>query len=118
MKKVLALLAVGLESSSVATSEWKSFFSTFKSEFTKELKSIGATNIVFHRGHFDITGFFTAESGQIYYFSFGDVRGMEFMSPDRIQLMYRTAQHYKDWTGGSNQWVQVQSGMAQRMSIR
>jgi len=118
MKKVLELLLGGFESSSVKTPEFKSFFRTFKSEFSKELKSIGATNIVFSIGHFDLTGFFTSETGQIYYFSLSDVRGMEFMSADRIQLMYRTAQHYKDWTGGGNQWVRIETGMADRMSIR
>jgi len=35
------------------------FYRTFKSEFRKELKSIGATNIVFSRGHFYVSGFFT-----------------------------------------------------------
>lgn len=118
MKQILRLLAIGLISSSTATEQWKSFFKLFKKEFTKELKTINATNIVFSRGHFDISGFFTAESGQIYYFSFGDVRGMEYMHKSNIRLMYRTAEHYKDWTGGGNQWVQLETGIAQNMSLR
>ncbi len=118
MKQILVLLALGLESSSQATEQWKSFFRLFKKEFTKELKTLSATNIVFSRGHFDISGFFTAESGQIYYFSFGDVRGMEFMDKSRIQLMYRTAEHYKDYSGGGNQWVTLEEGVAQNMSLR
>ena len=118
MREVLSILAKGLESSSSATQEWKAFFRLFKSKFTKELKKINATNIVFRRGHFDLSGFFTAESGQIYYFSFGDVRGMEFMDKSRIRLMYRTADHYKDYSGGGNQWVQLEDGIAENMSIK
>ncbi len=116
MNKILALLKKGFQSSSRKTPEFIAFCRVFKSELTKELKSIGATNIVFSNGHFDISGFFTAESGQIYYFSLSDVRGMEFQN--EVQLMYRTAEHYKDWTGGGNQWVTIEQGIVDRMNIK
>ena len=118
MKKTLSLLSQGFESSSYKTEEFKAFYRTFKSELTKELKSIGATDIRFSIGHFDVNGFFTSPNGQIYYFSLSDVRGMEFMNSDRIRLMYRTAKHHTDWTGGGNQWVKIESGMANKMSIQ
>jgi len=106
------LLSQGFESSSRKTEELKAFYRTFKSELSKELKSIGATDLKFSLGHFYVSGFFTAQSGQIYYFSLSDVRSSEF------NMLYRTAQHHKDWTGGGNQWVTIKSGMAERMSIR
>lgn len=115
MKKSINLLKGGFESSSVTTPEFASIFRTFKSEFTKELKSIGATDIQFSRGHFYLSGFFTASSGQIYYFSISDVRGSEYRLP---QLMYRTAQHYKDYTGGCNQWIDLATGMGENLSLK
>jgi len=121
MKKSLALLLAGFESSSSLTPEFAQFFRTFKSEFTKELKSIGAENIVFSRMHFCLSGFFTY-AGQAYYFSLSDVRGMDYglrQYPDSCmnQLLYRTAQHYKDYSGGMNQYVRIETGMAENMRI-
>jgi len=116
MKKTLLKLSQGFQSSSYKTDEFKTFCRTFKSELSKELKSIGVTDLKFSNGHFSISGFFTAESGQIYYFSLSDVRGAEFQN--EIQLMYRTAEHYKDYSGGGNQWVTIESGMTDRMNIR
>jgi hypothetical protein len=122
MKKSRAMLLEGFESSTGLTPEFAQFYRTFKSEFTKELKSIGATNIVFSRGHFYVSGFFTV-NGQAYYFSLSDVRGMDYSlrnNPDSCmsQLLYRTAQHYKDYTGGMNQYVRIGQGMAQEMRLR
>jgi hypothetical protein len=111
MNRTKLLLSQGFESSSVKTPEFKSFASAFKRELTKELKSIGATNIKFSVGHFYVSGFFTSETGQVYYFSLSDVRGC----PN--QLMYRTAKDYKDYTGGINQWVNIENGMSNRMRI-
>lgn len=119
MKKTLKLLTIGFESSTRNTPEFNSFFRTFKSEFSKELKSIGATNIKIEAGHFYISGFFTSPSGQIYYFSLPDVRGMEYILQRgcSVELMYRTAKDYKDFTGGPNQWVKIETGMGQKMNI-
>jgi hypothetical protein len=111
MKKSISMLKQGFESSSTTTPEFAQFYRTFKSEFTKELQTIGATDIVFSRGHFYISGFFTVDS-QAYYFNLGDVRGSEYRMP---QLYYRTAKHYKDFTGGQNRYVDVAPLMADKM---
>lgn len=108
MKKTLKLLSMGFESSSTKTKEFTDFVRVFKSDFKKELKLIDATDIKFNKGHFYISGFFTVGK-QIYYFSLSDVRGMEYVN--NPTLMYRTAEHHKDWTGGSNRWVNIESGM-------
>jgi len=111
MKQTVKLLEQGFESSSGKTPEFKHFARVFKKEFTTELKSIAATDIVFSVGHFYISGFFTI-NGQPYYFSIPDVRGSEYRLP---QLMYRTAEHYKDYTGGQNRYAKIRFDMAQDM---
>ena len=52
-------------------------------------------------GFYYFSGFLTAPSGQIYYFSCSDTRG------GYNRLLIRTAKHYEDWTGGSNQYCGV-----------
>ena len=121
MKKSLALLSKGFESSSGLTPEFAQFFRTFKSEFTKELKFLGATEIIFSRGHFYLSGFFTIDK-QAFYFSLSDVRQMDNcfkINPNSslCQLLYRTAQHYKDYSGGMNQYVIIETGMAANMKV-
>jgi len=122
MKKTNQLLAMGFESSSGVTDEFKAFYSTFRSEFKKELKTIGATDAQFSRGHFYVSGFFTVD-GQAYYFSISDVRDFIYSKVNNPmscmhKMLYRTAQNYKDYTGGHNQWVSIESGMCKRMELR
>ena len=116
MKKSIKLLQEGFESSSSPTPEFGQFARTFKSEFTKELKSQGATHIVFSRGHFYLTGFCTINN-QIWYFSLPDVRGMEHCLNQSCmgKLMYRTAKDYKDYTGGQNRYATIREGMGEDM---
>jgi hypothetical protein len=97
---------------------FKSFCIKFRNALTKELSKIGATDFKWNVGHYYISGFFTTTSGQIYYFSLSDVRGTMRMGGMSHPLMYRTAQHHKDWTGGSNQWVNLEDGMSSNMSLR
>ena len=81
----------------------------FKSFARKEIKRItnvltekGCTNVQLSYGFYYFSGFFTATSGQIYYISCYDVRHFGYE-----KLMYRTAKSYTDYTGGSNNFVQV-----------
>ena len=105
MKKSLALLKGGFESSSGKTPEFMAFVKVFKKEFRSELKSIGATDIKFSVGHFYISGFFTTLEGQVIYFSLSDVRGMV------SELMYRKAKNYTDYTGEANRYVKIRFDM-------
>ena len=82
------------------------------------MEKVGATNFKWNIGHYDITGFFTTTSGQIYYFSLSDVRWTYPVAGYPHPMMYRTAQHHKDWTGGGNQWVNIEDGMSANMSLR
>jgi hypothetical protein len=90
-----------------------SFSRKFRNGLIAELSPLGATNFDFNYGHYYISGFFTMPSGQIYYFSISDVRHFR-----ESRLLYRTAKHYKDWTGGQNQYVEVENGMAKNMRIK
>ena len=112
MKKSIELLEVGFESSSEKTQEFTNFLKTFKKEFTAELKAVGAESIKIEKGHFCISGFFTV-NGKAFYFSISDVRWIG----KEPNMLYRTARDYKDFTGGSNQYVTIKSGMAKEMNL-
>ncbi len=105
MDKFIQQLNQEFESSSGPTPQWKSFYRLACSTFRKGLKSF-ATDIKMTRGHFDFHGFFTAKTGQMFYFSLGDVR----WNRDN-KLLIRTATNYFDFTGGGNQYVAINDDM-------
>lgn len=84
------------------SSEFKSFFRKEKNRLKKILEARGCTKVELDYGFYYFSGFFTAPSGQIYYLSCSDVRHFGY-----DKLLIRTAKHYKDWTGGSNQFCGV-----------
>jgi hypothetical protein len=83
-------------------SDFKSFFRKEKNRISKVLTQRGCTNLEMSYGFYYFSGFFTAPSGQIYYFSCSDVRHFGY-----DKLLIRTAKSYKDYTGGSNDYVGV-----------
>jgi len=110
MRKVKKLLGMGYDyfgSGSYNSEEFNSFFKLFKKSFTAELKKLSATEIEFSKGHFYLSGFFRVGE-QLYYFSISDVR-TPFGRPE--SMLIRTAKHNKDWTGGANNYVKIDSGM-------
>lgn len=113
MKKIETILrTTEFESSSTKTKQFSDFVKVFKTEFKKEMVKVGATDFEFHIGHFDISGFFNVGT-KLFYFSLGEVRGANYKG--EVSLMYRTAEHRKDWKGGSNRWVTINENMAQQM---
>ena len=65
------------------------------------IKIFGGSNIKLKTGYYYQYGFFT-KNNQLYYINSGDTR---MCRPDgQLNIMYRTAKHDKDWTGGANQW--------------
>jgi len=82
------------------SSEFKSFFRKEKKRIVGILESLGCTAIEIDYGFYTFSGFFTSASGQIYYLSCPDVRHWEY-----TRLMYRTAKSYKDYSGGSNNFI-------------
>lgn len=86
--------------------DFKSFYRKEKNRITKILTNLGCTNIQLDYGFYYFYGFFTSKSGQIYYLSCSDTRYMgETDGYSKNDLLYRTAKHYKDWTGGCNQYI-------------
>ena len=72
-----------------------------KVSLKKAIQLFGGVNIELKSAYCYSYGFFEKD-GQLYYINSGDVR---MRKPDgQLDVMYRTAQHRKDWTGGRNLW--------------
>ena len=82
------------------STEFKKFFRTEKRRITENLTKMGCTKIELDYGFYYFSGFFTSASGQIYYLCVSDVRHFPYE-----RIMYRTAKDYKDYSGGTNQYV-------------
>lgn len=95
------------EQNSYNSPEFLSFARSFKSQIKKELEKVGAVLDKFNTGHFYLSGFFIKDE-KYFYFSWhnGDKN-----------LMYRTAKDNKDFTGGSNQWVNLDEDMVNKMRL-
>lgn len=109
MKRTLRLFNKGFQTSSSKTPEFMAFAGAFKSELKKELESNGATEVQFSVGHFYLNGFYTVGS-QAWYFSISDVRFFR-----EAKILYRTANNYKDYIGGTNQYIAIETGMGNKM---
>ena len=104
MKRAISETQREFESSSSRTPEYLSWHRLFKREFTKFLTEHGATLVQIGKpNHFDMSGFFTWK-GQAWYFSVSDIRW------SKESMLVRTAQHYKDYTGGQNHFVPLNQG--------
>jgi len=95
------IISQPIQSSSRATPEWKSMYRKASNAIKKQLSSI-ADDIQISRGHFYLSGFFTAKNGQIYYFSIDDVRW-----GGHNNMLIRTADSYKDYTGGRIMYIRT-----------
>ncbi len=109
MKKTLRLFNKGFQTSTGKTLEFMTFAKAFKSELKKELESNGAINVQFNTGHLCLSGFYTVGS-QAWYFSISDVRFFR-----EAKILYRKADSYKDYTGGTNQYTKIEIGMGNKM---
>jgi len=95
------------ESSSVKTEEFKSFARAFKGDI-KELIQSDFELVSFSVGHFYISGFLKFNlNGKYIYFSISDVR--HFPNQWRTNILVRTAEHEKDYTGGSNNYTTLEN---------
>ena len=96
------------ESSSGLTPEFASFAREYKNELRKRLKDEFEI-VSFNRGHFYFSGFVkNIATGKLAYFSTSDVR--YFPESWYKNILVRTAQHDKDYTGGSNcraTWIDI-----------
>lgn len=119
MKRIAELLMAGIryfQSGTINSKQFHEFFDMFKKAFTAELRKLSATEIEFSKGHFYLSGFFKVDE-QHYYFSISDVRhGFGFGRNGKPEMLVRTAQHSKDYTGGSNRYVEIKAGMYKELA--
>ena len=112
MNQRAALIIGGFQSSSGLTPHFKAFARIFKKLIKNELAKMDCELLTFNRGHFYVSGFFQL-GNQIYYFSVSDVRD-NWGTP---KMLYRTATSIKDYTGGSNQYVNIEDDMTLKMNF-
>ena len=98
--KFINLLKKEFMSTPYETEEFREFVSAFKSDIKKIFKPY-MKKIEFNKGHFYICGFVQLLDNRIWYFSIGDIRCW------KGTMLIRTAEHFKDWTGGSNGFIPV-----------
>lgn len=114
MKKLISETKKDFESSSGRTPEYLAWHRLFKKELTKFLQEnfkIKEINIS-KPNHFDASGFFSLDNGNMYYFSLSDLRGF------KDSLLIRTAQSFKDYTGGNNQYARLNNEDSFSMDMR
>lgn len=82
-------------------------FALFAKAYRRHLKALdGYTMVSFSRGHFGVSAFLlNTHTNKMVYVSTSDVR----YSPDAWynNILIRTAQHEKDYTGGANNWCNL-----------
>ena len=116
MNKLKNYLLLGEDhfgSGSVNSDEFNTWVRVFKKEFRMILNKIQATDFEISKGHFYVSGFFRVGE-QLVYFSISDVR--HGFNPD--QMLVRTAEHNKDWTGGHNQYVTIGDNMHKEIALK
>ena len=91
---------------------FKKFARLFKKGIKNELKVLDGEIESYIVGHYYIDGFFSLPNNTLYYFSISDVRHLELGN-----MLYRTAEHLKDYTGGSNQHIKIEPGMILDMRL-
>ena len=112
MNQIAALIIGGFESSSRLTPKFKAFARLFKKLIKNEIAKDGCELLTFNRGHFYVSGFFR-KGEQIYYFSVDDIRD-NWGTP---KMLYRTATGTRDFTGGGNQYVNIEDDMVYNMRL-
>lgn len=104
--KVLTHLNRRIENwGSITSTDFTLFTREFKSMIISELNKVGGIDYKQMNGHYYISGFFTLNN-QPYYISISDVR---YFTIDNILI--RTAKDYKDYTGGINNYIPIETDM-------
>ena len=92
---------IHFESSSGLTEEFAAFAKMFKQRIKRECEKNELSLCSFDRGHFYCSGFVGSQkTGRYIYFSISDVR--YFSNSWLNNILIRTAEHIKDFTGGRN----------------
>ena len=114
IKKLEDFKGFEFESSSGLTDEYATFAKMFIQRIKQEGKIEGFTVLNASRGHFEVSGFVQSQrTGKFAYFSISDVR--YFPEQWHKNILIRTAQHEKDYTGGVNQSATLEN-LGQRLT--
>lgn len=83
--------------------EYSDFQKNYRSVIKDLCKDIGMELHSFNKGHYEFSAVVKSnKTNQLYYISISDVRYCKNEWANNI--LYRTMQHEKDWTGGSNHY--------------
>ncbi|MCK9467650.1 MAG: hypothetical protein M0P94_04970 [Candidatus Absconditabacterales bacterium] len=100
-KKLQSIFEIEVGGGGHNTPGFNSMYRKATNEIKKLLSDV-AEEFKFNKGHFYFSGFFKRKSdGQAFYLSITDAR----FCIDKILI--RTAKHYKDFTGGGNNYVSI-----------
>jgi hypothetical protein len=81
----------------------KQFFRDLRSDIKAQCKALGMELHSMNVNYFTATGFLrNPETNRLVYFSFSDIR--HWRNAWHNNILFRSAQHDKDWTGGHNQF--------------
>ena len=100
------------ESSTEKTKEFTSFATKFKNVIKSILEETNPNFILdnFSVGHFYVAGFIkNQENNKFVYFSIFDVRCHNVRHDVLDRILVRIAQHNKDFTGGTNNFVELEN---------
>ena len=107
-KKLFDWKGNSFESSTYRTPEFMAFARMFRSYIREQARDNGLEVTNFSTGHFYCSGFLrNISTGKFAYFSISDVRYFPDSWIDDVLL--RSADHEKDFTGGRNQRVNIQN---------
>lgn len=88
--------------------EYKNFQTNYRSVIKDFCKNIGMELYSFSKNHYDFSAVIKSNSSnQFYYVSISDVRYWKNEWANNI--LYRTMEHEKDWTGGSNRYSTLEN---------
>jgi len=105
MKRAIEATQKEFESSCGRTPEYLAWHRLFKKELTIFILNQGGKDVQIGKpNHFDLSGFFTAHDGQIWYVSVSDLRGF------KDSMLLRAAKSYKDYSGGRNNDIPLTHG--------
>lgn len=89
------------------TKEYSNFQSNYRSVLKDLCNDIGMELHSFNKNHYEFSAVVKSnKTNQFYYISISDVRCWKNKWADDI--LYRTMEHNKDWTGGSNSHTTLQ----------
>ena len=104
MEKTIGLIKEHFESSSNRTPQYLTAHRTFKREFTKLLKELEVLELDISKpNHFDMSGFFRTKANKVFWFRIEDLRW------SKDNMLIRTAKDFKDYTGGTNQFIDLET---------